>query len=61
MSIGEKLRALRGSKSQAEIAGLLHISKSAWAMYERNERVPRDELKISIAKFFGKTVQELFF
>lgn len=61
MSIGEKLRALRGSKSQAEIADLLHISKSAWAMYERNERVPRDELKISIAKFFGKTVQELFF
>lgn len=61
MSIGEKLRALRGSKSQTEIAGLLHISKSAWAMYERNERVPRDELKISIAKFFGKTVQELFF
>lgn len=61
MSIGEKLRALRGNKSQAEIADLLHISKSTWAMYERNERVPRDELKISIAKFFGKTVQELFF
>ena len=61
MSIGEKLRALRGNKSQAEIADLLHISKSAWAMDERNEGVPRDGLKISIAIFFGKIAEGLFF
>jgi len=30
-------------------------------MYERDERVPRDEVKIRIANFFGKTVQELFY
>ena len=61
MSIGEKLRALRGSKSQTEIAGLLHISKSAWAMYERNERVPRDELKISLQSFLEKQFRNYFF
>ena len=37
------------------------ITKSSWAMYERDERVPRDEVKIRIAKFFGKSVEELFY
>lgn len=61
MSFGEKLRLLRGSKSQDEIAKEIGITKSSWAMYERNERVPRDEVKIRIANFFGKSVQEIFF
>ena len=61
MSCGAKLRALRGEKSQELIAKELGITKSSWAMYERNERVPRDEVKIRIAKYFGKTVQEIFF
>ena len=30
-------------------------------VYERGERIPRDEVKIQIAKYFGKTVQEVFF
>lgn len=61
MPFGEKLRELRGEKSQSEIANEIGVTKSSWAMYERNERVPRDEVKIRIANFFNKSVQEIFF
>ena len=50
---GMILRKLRGDRTQEEIAAILGITKSSWAMYERDERVPRDEVKIRIAKFFG--------
>lgn len=59
--LGAKLRRLRGNKTQEEIAAAIGVTKSSWAMYERNERVPRDEIKIRIANYFDKTVQELFF
>lgn len=61
MTIGEKLRALRGEKSQDRISSEIGVTKSSWAMYERNERVPRDEVKVKIADYFGITVQELFY
>lgn len=61
MPFGEKLRELRGEKSQEEMAKEVGVTKSAWAMYERNERVPRDEVKIRIAKHFNLTVQEIFY
>ena len=61
MPFGEKLKELRGNKSQDEIAKAIGITKSSWAMYERNERVPRDEVKIRIANYFHKSVQEIFF
>ncbi len=61
MSYGAVLKNLRGDKTQAFIAGELGITKSSWAMYERNERIPRDEIKIKIAQYFGKSVQEIFF
>lgn len=58
---GTILRKLRGDRTQEEMATALGITKSSWAMYERDERVPRDEVKIRIAKFFGKSVEELFY
>lgn len=61
MPFGEKLRKLRGDKTQEEIAREVGVTKSSWAMYERNERVPRDEVKIRIANYFHKSVQEIFF
>ena len=57
----EMLRELRGSRTQEEIAEALSITKSSWAMYERGERSPRDEVKLRIAKYFGKSVEELFY
>lgn len=61
MSIGAKLKALRGSRTQQEIADDLNITKSAWAMYEKDQRIPRDEVKVRIANYFGETVQSIFF
>lgn len=61
MYFGNNLRALRGDKTQDEIAKDIGITRSSWAMYEREERIPRDEVKIRIAQYFGKTVQEIFF
>ena len=61
LSAGEKLRKLRGNRTQEEIATALKITKSSWSMYELGKRVPRDEVKIKIADYFGTTVQELFY
>lgn len=60
-TFGDILRELRGEKTQEQIAIAVGVTKSSWAMYERGERIPRDEVKIKIATFFGKTVQEIFF
>lgn len=59
--MGSKLRELRGERSQAEVAKALMISDSALSAYETGERVPRDDVKRRIAKFYGKTVGEIFF
>lgn len=61
MSTGEILRELRGDRTQEAVACDLGIKKSSWSMYERNERVPRDELKAKIARYFGVPVQNIFF
>lgn len=61
MSIGKKLRALRGKRTQSEVAQALRITKSALAMYERDERIPRDEIKIRIAKYYNETIGSLFY
>lgn len=61
MPYNEVLRKLRGTETQEAIAEAIGITKSSWAMYERGERVPRDEVKIRIAQHFGKSVQEIFF
>lgn len=59
--IGTKLSALRGERSQAEVAEDLGISVSALSMYECGNRIPRDEIKIRIANYYGKSVSEIFF
>ena len=63
MSIGMKLKALRTGKkkTQQQAADDMNITKSALAMYERDSRVPRDEIKVVIAKYYGETVESLFF
>lgn len=61
MSAGARLRELRGGRTQQEVAAELGISKSALAMYEQDKRTPRDEVKIKLARFYGKTVQFIFY
>lgn len=59
--IGRRLRKLRGDKTQAQVADDLGISTSAVGSYELGERVPRDKLKVKIAKYYGTTVEAIFF
>lgn len=59
--IGNFLIRLRGNKSREEVASALNISVSALAMYENGHRIPRDEIKVRIAEYYNKTVQEIFF
>mgnify|MGYP000225955967 CR=1 FL=1 len=51
---GMILRKLRGNRTQEEIATALGITKSSWAMYERDERVPRDEVNFGLPSFLIK-------
>lgn len=58
--IAEKLVELRGEKTQAEVAENVGISLSELAMYETGKRIPRDEIKIRLANYYGTTVESLF-
>lgn len=58
---GRILVQLRGVKTQETVARDVGISVSALAMYETEKRVPRDEIKIKLADYYNRSVQEIFF
>lgn len=57
----EKLRDLRGSRTQAEVAEAIGVSTSAYASYEQGVRVPKDHIKKKIAEYYRKSVSFIFF
>lgn len=57
----EKLISARGKRSQKEVANAVNISVSALGMYESGQRVPRDDVKERLAKYYGMTVGFLFY
>lgn len=59
--IGNRLLRLRGEVPREVVAKEVGISVSAIGMYENGERIPRDDIKIRISKFYQKSVQEIFF
>lgn len=63
MTIGAKLKRLREEKgvSIEKMAKTLGLTNQAIYNYENNVRVPRDEIKIQIANYFNKSVEEIFF
>jgi DNA-binding XRE family transcriptional regulator len=61
MSVAERLVAARGNIPRTEVIKAVGISLSALTMYEIGQRIPRDEIKVKLAKYYGKTVEELFF
>lgn len=61
MTVGEKLKKLRGKKTQSELSKELGILPSAYSNYENDYRVPNDEVKKKIATYYKKTVDEIFF
>lgn len=61
IAVGKRLTELRGKRSQERVARDNDLSLSAYTKYERGERIPRDEIKIRLAKYYERTVQEIFF
>lgn len=59
--VGRRLIELRGTKTQEKVAADIGTSVSAIGMYERGERIPRDEIKVKIANYFAVSIQELFY
>lgn len=57
----EKMRELRGNRTQAEVAERLGISPSTYASYEQGTRVPKDGMKIKIAELYNRSVKFIFF
>jgi len=59
--IASRLRDLRGAKSREEVAIACNVTASAISMYETGARVPSDDVKLRLAEYFRKSVQEIFF
>ena len=61
VKVGERLATLRGEKRREIVAAAIGISVSALTMYETGQRIPRDEIKIKLAAYYGTTVDSIFF
>ena len=60
---GEKIKKLRKNKklTAKELGELCSVSTQAIRMYECGYRRPIDEVKVSISKALGTSVQKLFY
>ena len=61
MTVGEKLKMLRGNKSRREVAFALDISYSMYMKLERDERGASDDMKQRISDYYGKSIEYIFF
>lgn len=59
--IGQKLVDLRGTRTRLEVAEAIGVSKTAIQMYENGQRIPKDSIKVKLAKYYNVSVAELFF
>ncbi|MGX7632594.1 helix-turn-helix transcriptional regulator [Bacillus thuringiensis] len=59
--VAENLINLRNGRSREEVAKAVGISISTLQMYENGQRIPRDNIKIKLANFYGVKVQTIFF
>jgi len=61
--IGERLHNLRLQKGKkiSEVAFACGVSVSAVSQYENGVRIPRDSIKAALARYYGLSVDDLFF
>lgn len=59
--IGKKLRKLRGDTPLNIVSQRTGLGATAISNYENGIRIPRDEAKVALAKYYRKTIDELFF
>lgn len=62
-TIGQRLKSLRKERKKTiiEVAEAVNISPSALSMYECDQRVPRDNIKIALADYYKKPIGKIFF
>ena len=60
-TVGQRLRELRGVKTKKRVAEDIGVSFSTYVKYERDERKVNDAVKVRIAKYYGKSVESIFF
>lgn len=60
-TIGKRLRTLRGPRTQKEVGDAIGVTAMAISFYERGERVPADDIKVALARYFNSTVEAIFF
>lgn len=59
--IAERLRALRGERTLEAVSAGTGLSVQALCNYESAIRIPRDEAKVAISRFYGIPVGDIFF
>jgi len=55
-----QLTTLRKDRSLKEVADTLGITETALSQYESGKRIPRDEVKIRLADYYGVSVDTIF-
>ena len=56
-----RLKQARGNTPRKEVCEAVDISLSALMMYENGKRVPRDAIKMKLARLYNKSIEELFY
>ena len=59
--IARRLREARAGRYESDVCEACGIVRSALCQYETGKRIPRDAIKVRLAQYYGKTVQELFY
>ena len=60
-TVGKRLRALRGCRTKTGVAREIGISYSSLCFYEDGERNPSPAVQEKLAKYYGTTVESLFY
>lgn len=60
-TIGERLVKLRGKKTKRTVQMETGLKYSRLAMYETGKRIPSDDAKAVLARYYGMTIDELFY
>jgi len=61
VKVGRMLMELRGERTLKEVATALKISEPAIRHYESGIRTPNDNVKFALARYYERSVTDIFF
>ncbi len=59
MTLGNRLKKLRGKKTQEEVASRVDVSRARYSHYENGRSQPDNEILIKLSNYFGVSVDYL--